>query len=551
MRISTTSALARVRVLCPSTQSRRNCILFLAAATILLAIFPIARELRPSTQPADSCHLIGINPAAKELWQFSTRSLCLSSSICLNAGYPGGALYHASSLSSTKCHVDNQDFSATNVKWPSLLNSTQHTCSDFQYGFVYCAHGTDLRRALPVCPKVRPLSISVLQTARWYEDISILIPDYAYSRNMYHFANPVLDLVRVVEHLEVLLDRWGKENVRGPGGLPYFKSRTARVKQLRLFFQGSKSIPLAHRWKREFMLMLIQDRMEQRGLNVTLYFLPDIDDQSGHLCFRNALIMGRRGHYDVWPFPNSTEVPLDGFSVPEEAVSLKRTVYKNLDIRTRLPSAHHQQAKTAVSEVPPLTVAYAKREGKPSSDGHYKAGAMRKFFDDDEKWFADMLKNETDAAGAKLVVISASSAQNLTTQVKDIFQAGFIVGIHGANLVNSMFMLPFGVLMEIFPNSVDHKCYMAGSNSGLKYLSFEASEQAGVVESGCYYKDSFCKSDPRQRRVKLGAIADRTMVRELFKEGIQHLLQLRRRFPDGIPVRYNRGTMYFEIKESV
>lgn len=541
----------------PKARFFRFTALFLAAAVLLVTFVELqlidernSIELSKTTHPTDVCHIIGINPTAKDLWQFSTRSLCLSASVCFNASNPSGALYHTSDLSATRCEVNNPDFSPTGITLPNVINGTWQTCSQFQHGFVHCAHGPGLLRATPVCPAVKESSPTIRDSATWHEDVSILVPDYAYTRNIYHFVNPITDVARTVDHLEILLHRWERYNARGPGVHPTFASGEARLRKINIMFQGSRAIPLSHRWKRELLLLLIRERMIKKGIKVTVHFLQDDGTETaGFKCLRSAVILGRRGHFDVWPFPNTTKVPLDGLSVPLDAITFKKDVFQGLGIKNRLPATSSEQHGHWMFELPPLTVAYAKREGIPDPDGHYKAGAMRTFFEDDEAWFIKMLRNESEEAGAKFLTIMADSSQSLKTQVEAVIRVGFIVGIHGANLVNAIFMHPFGALMEVLPKFVQHKCYVAGANSGLKYLSFESSEQAGVVESGCYFRDAYCKTDPRQRRVKLGRRDDRRRVRELLRAGIQHLRQLHERFPNGIPVKFNAESQYYEVDE--
>lgn len=53
--------------------------------------------------------------------------------------------------------------------------------------------------------------------------------------------------------------------------------------------------------------------------------------------------------------------------------------------------------------------------------------------------------------------------------------AAVAIGIHGANLVNTMFMPPLSALFELFPFGFRHNMYEQGSNAGLRYYSYEMS----------------------------------------------------------------------------
>ncbi|CAN8066008.1 unnamed protein product [Agarophyton chilense] len=514
--------------------------------TLLIVIVLLSRsyiEFKKSftaTHSIDSCILLGINPAADDLWQFSTRSLCLSSGVCFDPANPGATLYHASDLSKTQCDVCDPDLKPTPTKFPqvAILNGTRQTCQSFQRHFVHCAHGFRLVRAMPVCPEVHKLPSDFRKSARWLEHISVIVPDYAFSKNIYHYLNPISDLARTVENLPELLKRKS-----------FNAGLLSSMTKLNIVFQGPRNVPLAHLWKQQLLELIIRERILKKGIDVDLFFMEDFSKDASPVCFREAVLLGRRGHYNVWPFPNKTEAPLHGFSVPRDAVTFKQAIYDGFGIKSRLPKFAEAQSGHSFSELPPFTVGYAKREGRPGSDGYYRGGAMRKFSAEDEKWFAEMLRNETEAVGAELITILPKSRESLEEQVKDIIQIGFMVGIHGANLVNGIFMHPFGVLMEIMPKNATEECYIAGANSGLKYLRMECSEEVSLLDSGCHPQDFLCKVDPRQRGVTIRVGEDRERIQLLVKQGLGHLQLMKRRFPDGIPVVYNADTLYYDIEK--
>lgn len=57
-------------------------------------------------------------------------------------------------------------------------------------------------------------------------------------------------------------------------------------------------------------------------------------------------------------------------------------------------------------------------------------------------------------------------------QVASIESAGIAIGVHGANLVNTMFMPPLSALIELFPFQFHHGMYEEGGKAGLKYYSY-------------------------------------------------------------------------------
>ena len=57
-------------------------------------------------------------------------------------------------------------------------------------------------------------------------------------------------------------------------------------------------------------------------------------------------------------------------------------------------------------------------------------------------------------------------------QYDAVRSAAVAVGIHGANLVNTMFMAPLAAMVEIFPYNFGHDMYEHGANAGLKYFRY-------------------------------------------------------------------------------
>lgn len=179
----------------------------------------------------------------------------------------------------------------------------------------------------------------------------------------------------------------------------------------------------------------------------------------------------------------------------------------------------------------------------------HASSSGRMFGKADAAWFEGMLRNETRIGGVGLRVFETSSGESLREQVENVVQVGFMVGIHGANLVNSMFMRPFGGLMEVQPFGTTSLCYVSGGNSGLAYFRHVASKAASAEESGCGKNNFECETKMRNRMVKISDERDRKAIREYVQKGIQHLLYLHNTFPDGIPVTYNPETAYYDIAQ--
>lgn len=500
-----------------------------------------------SPAPPDHCFIVGYNPKAPALWQFNSRALCLSSSVCLSTRSPDDSFYHSSNFSSTRCSVVNPAF--------ALLPNTEHlltrdfsSCSKFQHEKVVCSHGKGLINDTAECPEsveqVHPLS---LPTIRWNEHFTILVPSYPYPKNIFHFSYLVASLPYFIDHLPEMIKLWSTPHEVDAPNAMYFRDMPVLVKHVTILMRTPESEMQNSRWQNDLLQIMIEHRLRAKGINATLDFLsPDPDSKHEYLCLRNALVLGEQGHVNLWPFPNTTEIPMDGHSVHVDAIHFKRAVYKATKKVARLP-----EGNGGVSELPPLVLGYARRVGTElnSTKEVGSPGAARQFSAEDEEWFCNMLKNETDSAGVNLHVFTPTGEETLEEQVRNIIRIGFVVGIHGANLVNSIFMHPFGALLEILPTYASSRCYLGGMNSGLAYYRHTSTEFAAAEESGCRPQQKACLN-VRYRRVKIGSKADRDAVRGYVQEGLRHLTDLHKKYPQGIPVKYNPETTYYDIDPS-
>lgn len=495
--------------------------------------------------PPDKCHFYA---AAGPSWRFNSRALCLSSSLCLNLSSPAAshriaAFLPSSPPSATVCQLSTSRF-ASALPWADRPPSSD-TCQGLQRELVSCAHGPGLKRNGPQFPRISAAPAASGRAA-WLEHLTLVVPSYPYPANIYHYGNVLASVAHVAGHLQALLEDWGLGHVHAPGGAaaPYFADGIARVTRVNVLFEGSRN---TNAWQAKLLEMLWTHRLQKGGVEVETIYLPEwgADEQ---LCVRNAIVLGRRGSVNVWFFPNATSVPLDGLAVPADAVEFKRAVYKGVSVEARLPEVD----AVRVAELPPLVLGYARRLGAQDAKGGnvHLVGTKRRFSDDDEAWFVEMLRNETDASGVKLHMFTTSANDSLAEQVRNIAGVGFVVGIHGANLVNAVFMHPFGALLEIFPGNADSPCYIAGSNSGLAYYRHTSTEEATPAETGCSLEDRICQKKTRQRLVKIGRAEDREAVRGHVKMGLRHLTALHQKYPGGVPVTYDEKSDYYYVDAS-
>lgn len=423
-------------------------------------------------------------------------------------------------------------------------------CEGLQRELVTCAHGEGLAMHKYSCPEERSISEAYLanegEQVDWVEDVTILVPEYPFPANIYHYGNVVTYVAFVAAHLDALLSDWGLHNVLDSEDRLYFvPGERGLPKSVNLLFKGEANRNV---WQKGLLEAVLEERVSQLGFNLHVEYLSDRDFSraSKYTCLRNAVVLGFRGHVNVWPFANDTAVLTDGSSVSAEALEVKGAVYRTAGI----PGLEARSGESTVGrrklKLPPLTVGYARRlDPEEIKDALLVAnvrpgGTLRRFSQEDEEWFVGMLRIETERAGMGLHVFTTTATEGFEEQVRNIEKVGLVVGIHGANLVNAMFMRPFGGLLELFPFRVMSRCYVAGSNSGLGYWSFTASAPAregdGDPEEMCDAREIKCRLKFRQRGVFLGTSEDREKVAKLVREAVEYLARLHVKFPDGVPV---------------
>lgn len=390
-----------------------------------------------------------------------------------------------------------------------------------------------------------------------FDGITIIVPFYPYPANIYHFSAAIATVSHVASNIDTIISHFGPDRIRP------VDARDALPLNILFTRRRRKDIPWANNLERALFEGRIASALP-KGTKVS--YLTDLASAgSKYACVRNPISMGQRGHVNAWPFANSSEINLDGSQVPRDSIGFRSDVYKYVGVDE--PPMHLLNEREADSEkanqtfgkivgrvpVPPLVLGYSKRQGMNSTvgSGVHVAGTVRRFSEDDEEWFTEMLTYETKKVGVALKVFTPSPEEPFDLQVRRMVDVGFVVGIHGANLVNSLFMRPFGAFFEIFPANMKSMCYKAGANSGLKYLKHYAVVEATPEESGCDTSNHRCFQITRQRMVKISTEKDREGIRQNVRSGLRHIIQLNNDYSSqgGVPVTYNWVTGTYDIAD--
>lgn len=370
-----------------------------------------------------------------------------------------------------------------------------------------------------------------------------MVPQYPYTGNIYHFSNVATLITDVATHLTTILAHYGTHKLRPPD------ARTRHP--LTVLFH---SMPNRNEWQSSLLSALIRTRLARSApaARVDVLYAPKLE--VSRICLHNPILLGRRGHVNVWPFPNASVVPSDASSVPAASVRFRQDVYSAFDIepaplRHSLDAPAGGDGNVVYLSLPPRVLGYSRRPGRAAVVGGnvHAAGTVRRFSEKDEMWIEQVLHDEARRMGFELRLFTVMANMSLEEQVRMFSELGVVVGIHGANLVNSIFMRPLSAMVEIFPAKTESPCYYAGSNSGLAYFGHKAIEQASPQESGCLASEKRCWLLPRQRLVKIGSEADREAIRNKLRAAMQHVARLHEAHAKGVAVRYDEGDGVYRV----
>lgn len=240
---------------------------------------------------------------------------------------------------------------------------------------------------------------------------------------------------------------------------------------------------------------------------------------------------------------------------PVESLAFRVASYNHANLSTYIPRVLVHGIYSAPTEtwadLPPLVLGYARRNTEAVRDpapGHYVTGGpIRRLSDADEAWLISMLGNETRQAGMEFRVIETTRNMPMQEQVSIFHGTGVVVGLHGANLVNAMFMPPFSALVEISP--INMPCYNGGMNSGLVAWRVITNRVASPEESACPPWHVRCKTDRLERRVLVDEQDVRARVEYAVRQAIAHVRILRQRFGkyEAVPIRLKQDAATYFI----
>lgn len=352
------------------------------------------------------------------------------------------------------------------------------------------------------------------RSVSWESDFAIVIPKYEWSYNICHYNRIWNYIIYVIRNLSL------------------FTPEAHQIKHIDVLFRSGYAYNQNwHVGIRNLTLHYLEREVGKTIRVAKLRFNYKQDFQ----CVKRGLWLGREARVDAFPFFNDTPVwrPEDVVDdnhwpvIPQDALWYRQAVYNSAGLGNY---ANFSNGVFHSISLPPRRVGFLLRSAR-SKRRLTLAGSM---------WLEKTLDELCHKYNMKFEHIRTTAEMSLAQQVQQVQDIGVAVGLHGANLVNSVFMPAGGSLFEIFPWRYVRYYYAGGGNSGLRYSFYEPE---GGVDKKCSFEDRTCFMRYRESKIYLSE-KDRTVVRSRLEKAMQHVVLLHRRYTDGyIPLR-KVGNMY-------
>lgn len=201
-----------------------------------------------------------------------------------------------------------------------------------------------------------------------------------------------------------------------------------------------------------------------------------------YVCFRKSVVPGfLKGRFFVGDdeYPSTAQgwgQSVDGsVEVPRDSEELRRRIMKQIGTSEQFTT--HEK-----------TIVFLNRMGS------------RRVFDEEGQRQILGMVNKVAVANRFSFQVVSFEGMTFIEQVNAVRAADIAIGIHGANLVNTLFMEALSVLIEIMPFGFKHEMYKNGGNAGLKYFvhhmsqgkDYESLDKFESVEE-CIGRDQLCK----------------------------------------------------------
>lgn len=354
-------------------------------------------------------------------------------------------------------------------------------------------------------------------TIRWVSQFAIIIPKYEWSYNIYHYF-------RIWSYIS-----WIVRNLR------LYVPDAGHINHIHVFYRMGYKYKLPwHEGIRDAAIAAIRREL---GISITVGKIR-YDPAVAFQCLHRSIWLGREGRVDAFLYFNDSSIwsPIlqkkDNHwpAIPHESLWFRQIV----STWTRLPPVGSFRGDIPshfdTIPVPPRCVGVLLRSPR----------SKRRLTRNGDTWFHATLHELGTKYGLEIRNIRTSSAMPFREQVEAMRNIGLAVGLHGANLVNSIFMPAASAIFEIFPFRYVRYYYVAGSNSGLRYSFHEAE---GGKEKNCSLHKLSCVLKYRESIVYLSE-RDRAIIRRRIENAMAYLVRLHDMYPDGYIHLRREGNLY-------
>lgn len=477
----------------------------------------------------ERCFAIGLPDAAAHkpkpgdpatLWQMNSRALIYSPTpICLY----GRSLQYLLSFEKRgagTCEVVSVEQSKL---FPAAQHGLNESCAAFRNRFVAKMYGQEMFHSYERWQQyiAQPRNRSSRHKAvQWESEFAIVIPKYDWSYNICHFDriwNFVLYTIR---------------------NLHLFVPDADKIKRIDIKFRSGVNYKLHwHVGMQNATLQFLEREINKKITVGKLRFDYFRDFQ----CVKRGILLGREGRIDSFPFFNDTPVwrpeqQLDDSHwpvIPHDSLWFREAVYNMTGAGSVGDYTGPRVGTFSSIPLPARKVGILLRSQR----------SKRRLTSRGRLWFRNTLRELANKYSMQLIDVRTTSEMSFAEQVKAVRDLGAAVGLHGANMVNTVFMPPGAAIFEIFPWRYVRYYYAGGGNSGLRY-SFH--EPAGGMEKNCSFLDKTCFMKYRESVIYLTE-KDRIQVRGRLEKVFSYLAGLHRRYPQGrIPLRREGNVYHFE-----
>lgn len=466
----------------------------------------------------EKCFVLGDN--GPPLWHMNSRALCsINAPLCL-FGHHLQHLYTFTPRGSASCDVVNiRNIPTAEAFLRADKLGLNESCAALRERRVISMFGgaqfveweswvADLRRRRHARGH---------HPASWNSEFAIIVPKYQWSWNICHYNRIWNYISYVIRNLHTFA--------------PYAPRNLSRVDVL--FRSGLVYDANWPKGLREATLPVLEAETGYRIYVGKLRYHPGRDFQ----CIKRGVILGAEGRVDAFPFLNDSDIWTEEEqrtdthwpTIPADSLWLRQAVFTTL----RLPPAGIFDGPGIGTfrsvPVPPKRIALLERSVR----------SRRRLTRSGRLWFDTMINDLAGKYGFEIRLVRFSRDMSLREQIELVQDTGVAIGLHGANLVNTMFMPAGAAMFEIFPWRYVRFYYAAGANSGLRYSYHEP--EAGI-DRHCGF-DKRCFMRYRESVIYLSD-TDRDSIQRRIENAIKYLVRLHVLFPNGTIPLQKDGNVY-------